>query len=242
MTQRIPAVSHGTSAYKVVPRVCDHLTSTAIVITPLGSRSMSPRVGTRASVTVTSKDRAQAGTLYKDQRQAVTYPIGFLLVGLDRIDPVLGAHPAVQLSKNGGAWAPAVGTVSAVGKGWYQLTPAPADLNVPGEVILMATAPGAVTSWAKFDVVSYDTFANITLTPTELAALADVTLTRSFASAASVAARSVIQAVKALWSWKTAPASPLTIVNADSTTAWQANVVTDPTIKPIRGMTPTTTP
>jgi Concanavalin A-like lectin/glucanases superfamily len=231
----VPAFPHSTDVYVAHTKSWSHLTWSLITRVPIAGRWTTPRVGTRPMINVVSKNRQEAGNLY---------PIGFLLVGFDRITPILDAKPTVQLLTPGGIWVPAVGAVtevtdgSATSNGWYQLALDPADCPVTGEYVLMATDPNAEVSWTKFDVVVPDPYASITLSVTERNVLADVTLTRAFASAASAAKRSVIQAVRALWQWKTAQAKPITVVAEDGTIAWQANVTTDPTIPPIRGMDP----
>ena len=230
MALHIPIVTHGTITDIVIPRSHYHTTGTMIVPAPIVGRWASMRTGTRTPAQIASKDRQQGpGNLY---------PVGFLMVSHDRLTPVLGVLPLVQLSKNGASWVPAVGIVTEVGDGWYQLAGDPADRDMPGEVVLMATVTGAEKTWGKFDVVVPDPYDFITLSPAERTAAADVTLTRAFASAASAAAHSVIQAIRSLWYWKTVQAKPMTITAEDGTIAWQAQVIIDPTIGPIRSVKP----
>jgi hypothetical protein len=225
----VPIALHGTDAYVAHTKSWSHGTWSLTTRVPIAGRWTTPRVGTRPLINVVSKNRQEAGSLY---------PVGFLLVGFDRITPILGAKPTVQLLKSGGSWVPAVGVVTEVGDGWYQLTLDPADCPVTGEYVLRATDPNAEASWTKFDVVVPDPYSPITLAQSERDAIADATLTRVFASVAARWPRCMLRAVQALWYWKTAPAKPLTVVNDDGTVAWQADVIVDPTIPPIRGMTP----
>ena len=208
-----------------------HYTSTVTMITPITGRWASPRTGTRTPAQAVSKDRQQGpGTLYE---------IGFLLVSRsDRNTPLRGVTPTVKLLKPGGGWVPAVGAIVEVDDGWYNLRPDPADRNVKGEIILMATAPGADTTYTKFDVVVPDPYAIITLAPIERNAIADATLLRAFASAALASPRCILQAARSLLVWNAPKTAPLVVNAEDGTMAWQANVVIDPTIKPIRGMDP----
>jgi hypothetical protein len=65
--------------------------------------------------------------------------IPFLMVSsTDHINGETGLSPTVTLSKNGGAFAAPAGTVAEVGNGWYKLTPAAADTNTLGSLILHA--------------------------------------------------------------------------------------------------------
>jgi hypothetical protein len=227
---RLPAARHQTNTAAAVLRAHAHQTSTMTTIAPIVGRWAAQRVMTRQPAQLASHDRQETNT---------TYGVGFLLVGPDRITPVLGATPTVRLLKSGTtSWVPAIGTVREIGQGWYELIGSIYDRNVAGETILMATAPGAETAWTKFDVVVSAPYAYISFGTTELAAIADATLTRSFGSAALVAARSVLQAARSLFQWNAAQGMPLKIVAENTTTAWQANTTTDPTINPIRGVDP----
>ena len=227
--QYVPAVFHGTDVFRTVPRARLHTADALATRTPPTGRWAAPRVGTRVPAQVSSRERQQG-----------TYPIEFLLVSHDRITPVPGAVVTVQLLKPGATvWVPAQGTVTDVGNGWYALANDPRDGNVLGEFVLMATAPGAEPSFVKYDIVAPDPYAYITLSPAERNAAADATLIRAFASVASVPARCLLQALRAIWSWKTTTGGTMTVVAENGTPAWQATVVIDPTVKPTRGMDPT---
>jgi hypothetical protein len=223
-------ISHTTDTDISQSTAITHTTDTTTLKVPLFGRWATQRVGTRIPAGIAIKAR-QAGN-------DTPYPIGFLLTSSDRIDPILGATPVVSLLKPGVGWALASGVVSEVADGWYELQATAADLSVPGEYVLMATAAGAEPAWVKFNVVAPDPYSGIGLSPTERNAIADLTLTRAFTSVAGIVMRCVLQAARALWDFKTAKALPMAILAEDSTVAWQANVTTDPTIKPIRGMTP----
>ena len=107
-----------------------------------------------------------------------------------------------------------------------------------GEIILMATAPGADATYTKFDVVVPDPYAIITLVPIERNAIADTTLAPGLRFCGSGLPRCLLQAARSLLDWNASKSSPLVVNAEDGTVAWQANVVIDPTIKPIRGMDP----
>ena len=68
-------------------------------------------------------------------------PIPFkLFLASDHTSPGTGKSPTVTLSKAGGAFASATGSVAEVGNGWYQLTPSATDTGTTGALILHATA------------------------------------------------------------------------------------------------------
>ncbi len=85
--------------------------------------------------------------------------IPFLLVSsANHIDGATGLTPTVTISKNGGALAAPAGTVAEIGAGWYKLTPAAADTNTAGSLIVHATSAGADPSDRECLVVSVDPY------------------------------------------------------------------------------------
>src|SRR5947209_5213346 len=85
--------------------------------------------------------------------------IPFLMVSsTDHLAGKTGITPAVTLSKNGGAFAAPAGPVAEVGSGWYKLTPAAADTNTPGSLVLHATGAGADDSDRECLVVPFDPY------------------------------------------------------------------------------------
>jgi hypothetical protein len=62
----------------------------------------------------------------------------------------------VTLSKNGAAFASPAGAVSEVGSGWYQVAGHATDSNPLGPLLLHATAGGADTTDAFFEVIAFD--------------------------------------------------------------------------------------
>lgn len=70
-----------------------------------------------------------------------------------------GKTVAATLSKNGGAFASASGTVAEVGNGVYKLTPASGDVDTLGPLVLRGTATGCVDFVAPYRVVAFDPYA-----------------------------------------------------------------------------------
>jgi len=61
--------------------------------------------------------------------------IPFLLVSsTDHIAGATAVTPAVEISKNGAAFAAPAGVVAEVGHGWYKLTPTATDTDTPGSL------------------------------------------------------------------------------------------------------------
>lgn len=76
--------------------------------------------------------------------QHSTPTILFLLVSTaDDRTALTGATPAAQLSKNGGAFAAAAGSVTEVGLGFYKLTLQAGETDTVGALAVVATATGA---------------------------------------------------------------------------------------------------
>jgi hypothetical protein len=71
-------------------------------------------------------------------------PIPFFMAdSTDHITGKTGLTPLVGLSKNGGSFMTATGTVTSIGMGWYKLTPTVTDTGTLGPLALHATATGA---------------------------------------------------------------------------------------------------
>lgn len=76
--------------------------------------------------------------------QGTTPTILFLLVSTaDDRTAMLGATPAVQLSKAGGAFAAAAGAVVEVGLGFYKVALTSGETDTAGALAVIATATGA---------------------------------------------------------------------------------------------------
>ncbi len=84
-----------------------------------------------------------------------TTPIPFLMVdSVDHVSGKTGLSLTVTISKSGGAFAAPAGPVTAIGNGWYKLTPTAADTNSVGALILHATAAGADPCDILYEVVN----------------------------------------------------------------------------------------
>lgn len=74
-------------------------------------------------------------------KQSTAYTRMFLLVQTaDHITGLTGASPTVTLSKAGGAFAAAGGTVTEVSSGWYKIALTTTDTNTLGELAFHVTA------------------------------------------------------------------------------------------------------
>ena len=77
-------------------------------------------------------------------QNSTSHPILFFMADeTDHITGLTGLTPTVTLSKNGGAFGAADGTVSGVGNGWYALAGDADDRDTLGTLILHAEATGA---------------------------------------------------------------------------------------------------
>jgi hypothetical protein len=184
------------------------------------------------------------------QQNSTVYPIGFLLVlKSDHITGALGRVPTLTLtlSKNGAAFAAPDTTtvVTETGNGWYSVSPVAADRNTLGELKLHVSEATCDPYDEKYDIVTYDPFAAISLPVAERTALADAILTRDWvqtaAAIATIPARCLLQAMRLLRNkWAVDATSGVLTVTAedDATTAWQLLTVSQAGANPIVGQTP----
>lgn len=94
---------------------------------------------------------------YSIKQGQTTQPLVFLLVdATDHITGKTGLTPVVTLSKNGGAFAAPIGTISEVGNGWYKVAGNATDQNTLGSLVLHATGAGADPVDEQFHVVAFD--------------------------------------------------------------------------------------
>jgi hypothetical protein len=92
-----------------------------------------------------------------------TVPLVFTLVSsADHVTPLLGATPAVNLSKNGQPFDLAQGAITEVGLGAYQVAPDADDADTVGSLLLHAAAFGADITLESFSVEA------VPVTPTPL--------------------------------------------------------------------------
>jgi hypothetical protein len=103
------------------------------------------------------------------QQSSTTRKLTFLMIdSTDHLSGKTGLTPTVTLSKNGGTFAAPMGTVTAIGNGWYALTPASGDTDTLGSLVLHATATGADVTDKEFNIIAVDP--NATKVPATVAA------------------------------------------------------------------------
>ena len=83
--------------------------------------------------------------MYRDIANGSTPVMVFLMVSTDDgTTAVTGITPAVQISKNGGAFAAATNSVTEIANGWYKVTLTATETNTNGPLIVRATGTGAI--------------------------------------------------------------------------------------------------
>ncbi len=82
----------------------------------------------------------------------------FMASSADHVTGMTGLSPSVQLSKNGGAFSAAAGSVSELGYGWYSLAGNAVDRSGLGGLAVHATAAGCDPFDGKLVVVPWDPF------------------------------------------------------------------------------------
>jgi hypothetical protein len=180
------------------------------------------------------------------QQNSTSYPIGFLLVlKTDHITGATGKAGTLTLtiSKNGGAFAPknAASVVTETGNGWYSWSPVAADRDTLGELKLHVDEVSSDPYDEKYDIVSYDPFAAVSLPATERTAIADAILTRDWTQIATWPARCLLQGLRLLRNkWSISPTTGVLTVTTedDATAAWQMNTTSQAGADPIVGQTP----
>lgn len=93
------------------------------------------------------------------KQSTITYPIPFFMSdSSDHMTGKLSLTPVVTLSKNGGTFESALGSVVEIGNGWYKLVGNSTDRNTLGSLIIHAEASGSDTFDIDYYIVSYDPF------------------------------------------------------------------------------------
>lgn len=93
------------------------------------------------------------------KQSSTSYPVPFLMVDSgDDLTGLTGLTPVVTLSKNGGAFVPAIGAVSEVGNGWYALAGNAVDRDTLGSLVLHATASGANAADVWCEIVAWNPY------------------------------------------------------------------------------------
>ena len=181
-----------------------------------------------------------------------SYPISFMLVlKSDHITGATGKAGTLTLTiaKSGDttfkARDPAV-AITELGNGWYNWPPSLLDRNTLGELKIHVDEPSCDPYDEKYDIVSYDPFAAISLPSAERNAIADAVLTRDWiqttlAYVGTLPARCLLQAMRLLRNrWAVDSVSGVLTVYAenDSTQAWQMNTSSQAGADPIVGQIP----
>jgi hypothetical protein len=90
-------------------------------------------------------------------KQSASKVVPFFMVdSSDHISPKTGLSPSVQISKAGGTFAAAGGTVAEIGNGWYKITLSTTDTNTLGSLAFYITATGADPVSFSIQVVAFD--------------------------------------------------------------------------------------
>ena len=180
------------------------------------------------------------------------YPISFMLVlKSDHITGATGKANTISLTiaKSGDnvfkARDPTV-VITELGFGWYNWPPSLLDRDTPGELKIHVDEPSSDPYDEKYDIVSYDPFAAISLPTAERNAIADAVLTRDWiqtmlAYVGTLPARCLLQAMRLLRNrWAIDPASGILTVYAenDQTQAWQLQTSSQTGADPIVGQIP----
>ena len=102
-----------------------------------------------------------------------TYPIMFLLtLSSDHITGATGKTPTLTISKNGAVFGAHAGAVTELANGWYKWTPAAADFDTKGELLLHASAADCDPYDEKYEVGGIDFFAAVAGIPSAVWAYA----------------------------------------------------------------------
>lgn len=103
------------------------------------------------------------------QQNTTGYPITFVMFSSqDHINGVTGLTPSVTISKNGGVFVNASGSISEIGSGWYAFNGSIPDRNTIGELVIKATAPNSDSFETKYTIVPFDPFDSMRLGLTSL--------------------------------------------------------------------------
>lgn len=90
-------------------------------------------------------------------KQGNTYTKEFGMVSSsDHVTAVTGITPTVTLSKAGGAFAAAAGTVTEISAGWYKIALTTTDTNTLGDLAFHITGTGADPTDFALQVVAFD--------------------------------------------------------------------------------------
>ena len=77
-------------------------------------------------------------------KQSTTYTRLFKMISSsDHVSLKTGAAPVVNISKDGGTFAAAAGTVTEIANGWYKISLTAADTSTVGDLAFYITGSGA---------------------------------------------------------------------------------------------------
>lgn len=145
----------------------------------------------------------------------------------DHVSKKTGLSPTVNISKNGGSFSAAAGTVTEIANGWYLIALTTADVDTLGDLAFYITATGADDSDFVRQVV--------TELPGETAGLVTALLQAVLDDYEDVGEiRTVVAALSRLLN-RTAPSGAyLETYMSDGVTAWfKQAVTTDTSLDPI---------
>ena len=90
-------------------------------------------------------------------KQSASKVVPFFMVdSANHISPKTGLSPSVQISKAGGTFATAGGTVAEIGSGWYKITLSSTDTDTLGALAFHITASGADSVDFTIQIVAFD--------------------------------------------------------------------------------------
>lgn len=92
----------------------------------------------------------------------------YMVLSSDHVSAATGKTVSVTLSKNGGAFAAASGSVSELSSGVYMLAGNATDTNTLGSLVALATATGCDPFLVEYTIVPYDPFDSVRLGMTAL--------------------------------------------------------------------------
>lgn len=159
--------------------------------------------------------------------KSTAYTRMFMMVdSADHVTGKTGLTVTVTISKAGGSFSAAGGTVSEVSSGWYKVAFTTTDTNTEGDLAVHATATGADPT----------DFVDQVLDPHKIA---DDILKRDWTAITGEAARSLLNAARFLRNKWTLTGTALSVKKEDdSTEAWSGTVTTDNAAVPIIGSDP----
>ena len=102
-------------------------------------------------------------------QQSTTYTRSFIMVSsIDHISPLTGATVTVNLSKAGGAFGAAAGTVTEIANGWYKVALTAVDTGTLGDLSVHCTATGGDNTDFADQIVAFNPLDSVRLGLTAL--------------------------------------------------------------------------